>query len=224
MRGVNAGRSIGLAAALVDCANLLRQLRVRLRARRQALFAPGPIAARGDTQHMAQPSDGMVRLLALHELVDPHRNPLLSWAKKAAAFFRISRSSRKMRFSRRKRRSSSCSSLVSPSLRLPASRSACLSHKRSVSTLMPSSRAITVCGLPLVRANWIASARNSGGYADFRCVIRITSLGLYPKSTGVHQSGSTSEDSQADGHSSSLMQQDVVPLHHITLSLRFATC
>lgn len=36
---------------------------------------------------------------------------------------------------------------------------------------MPNSRAITVWGLPRVRASWIASARNSGGYADFRVVI-----------------------------------------------------
>ena len=48
--------------------------------------------------------------------------PLLS-----AAGFRISRSSRTMRCAWRRRRSSSCSSVVSLSLRLPSSRSACLS-------------------------------------------------------------------------------------------------
>ena len=130
----------------------------------------GLIAAGGNAQHTAVASDGIVRLLALHERVDPHRDALLSrdsWAKKAVAFLRISRTSRRMRFSRRNRRNSSYSSLVKPSLRLPSSRSACLSQIRSDATLIPNSRAITVSGWPLVRANWIASARNSGGYADF---------------------------------------------------------
>ena len=40
---------------------------------------------------------------------------LVSCAKKATAFFRISRSSRKIRFSWRSRRNSSCSSLGNPS-------------------------------------------------------------------------------------------------------------
>ncbi len=80
----------------------------------------------------------------------------------AAAFFRISRSSPRIRTARR-RRGSSCSSLVSPSLRLPSSRSACLSHRRNVSPVMPRSSAIWRCGLPLPRASRIASARNASG-------------------------------------------------------------
>src|SRR5262249_41683764 len=51
----------------------------------------------------------------------------------AAAIRKISRSPRRIRCSRRRRRSSPCSSLVSPSLRLPASSSACLSQRAAAS-------------------------------------------------------------------------------------------
>lgn len=47
----------------------------------------------------------------------------VSLAKKPATFFRISRSSRRIRFSRRRRRSSSRSSVVRPSERRPVARS-----------------------------------------------------------------------------------------------------
>lgn len=96
-----------------------------------------------------------------------------------------------MRFSRRSQRSSSCSSVVRPSLRVPASRSACLSHSRSVSPVKPSSRAICARGFPLVRGNRIVSARNSEGYGAICLAIRTPPRGLHPKPTGVHQTGST---------------------------------
>jgi hypothetical protein len=95
----------------------------------------------GDTQRAAEPDDRVAGLLAFDELVCGHRSELVSCAKKAAAFFRISRSSRKIRFSRRNRRSSSCSSVVRPSLRCPSSSSACFTHSRNVSPVKPSSRA-----------------------------------------------------------------------------------
>ena len=60
-----------------------------------------------------------------------HRDGSLSRAKKAAAFLRISRSSRRILFSLRRRRSSSRSSVLRPS-RSPASTSLCRSQFRSV--------------------------------------------------------------------------------------------
>ncbi len=88
-----------------------------------------------------------------------------------------------MRFSRRSRRSSSCSSVVRPSLRCPSSSSACFTQSRSVSPVKPSSRAICARGLPLVRASRIASARNSGWIRrDRLCLLRHanTSSGASP--------------------------------------------
>jgi hypothetical protein len=54
----------------------------------------------------------------------------VSRANQAAAFLSISRSSRRTLFSLRSRRSSSRSSVVSPSSRLPSSRSACFAQLR----------------------------------------------------------------------------------------------
>ena len=100
--------------------------------------APGIKAGVGDAKHAA---GGAHRgLLALDEPEHRYRLRLpLSWAKKAAAFFRMSRSSTRTLFSRRSRRSSSRSSVVRPSSRLPLSRSTCLSQCRSDSVAMPSS-------------------------------------------------------------------------------------
>ena len=53
-----------------------------------------------------------------------HTQFSMAKASQAAAFFRISFSSRRTRFSRRSRRSSSFSSVVRPSVRVPSSRSA----------------------------------------------------------------------------------------------------
>jgi hypothetical protein len=64
-------------------------------------------------------------LLALDTLVADYRIAPVSCAKKAAAFFRIARSSRKIRFSRRV----GAALLVAAAHReFPSSRSACLSH------------------------------------------------------------------------------------------------
>ena len=71
---------------------------------------PGP----ADAQHPAHDRDRVLGLLRRDEPEDPHRVSL-SLAKKAAAFFRMSRSSARIRFSRRNRRNSSRSSVVKPS-------------------------------------------------------------------------------------------------------------
>jgi hypothetical protein len=53
----------------MDRADLLDHMLVSLGTCRAAALAPGPLAARGDTQHPAESDDGMGGLLALHKLV-----------------------------------------------------------------------------------------------------------------------------------------------------------
>ena len=129
--GMHPRRPVGPSAAREDRLNLLLQRRVSLRARGQRPILPGIETAGGDTQHTTEIADGMRGLLLLYELEGRPGFEWVSCAKKAAAFFRISRSSRRTRFSRRRRRSSARSSVVRPSVRRPVSRSACLAQFRS---------------------------------------------------------------------------------------------
>src|SRR5487761_826715 len=100
------------------------------------LPARGPAVSRsvaggtGDLQQLARPLDvAALRLLRLDEGIQPHR---VSFAKKAVARFRMSTSSRSLRFSLRNSASSRRSSLVRPpSSLVPASRSACFTHSRT---------------------------------------------------------------------------------------------
>ncbi len=70
----------GAAARLVDRADLLSERCVDPGAGRRCARAPGPLAARGDTQHVAKPADGMVGLLAFHARVGAHRSAPVSCA------------------------------------------------------------------------------------------------------------------------------------------------
>ena len=70
--------------------------------------SPGEIAALADAEHAAQAVDGELRFRPIDER-EPHRLP--SRAKKAVAFFRMSRSWRRISFSRRSRFSSAVTSL-----------------------------------------------------------------------------------------------------------------
>src|SRR5438552_10937218 len=98
---------------------------------------PGVVAARGDAERTANRLNIKGGLLPFDELEHGYRIGLVSAAKKAAALFRISFSCRRRWFSRRCWRSSSRSSLVSPSLRRPASRSDCFSQRRTDSVVTP---------------------------------------------------------------------------------------
>src|SRR5438034_2209693 len=104
----------------------------------------------------------MRSLLRGDEPIDAHRVPP-SLAKKAAAFFRISRSSARTRFSRRNRRSSSRSAELSPSA-LPSSTSSWTDQLRNDCGETPSSRASCGTERPLLRSNLTASERNSNEY------------------------------------------------------------
>src|SRR4029077_7964753 len=86
-----------------------------------------------------------------------------SLAKKAVAFFRMSRSIRSVRTSRRSCASSARSSVVSaPSRPRPASTSACSTQRRSAVSVRSSSRATIATLFPLCRTTLTASALNSG--------------------------------------------------------------
>jgi len=114
---LHARHAVRAAARLVNRGNLPTQRSVSRCARRWRTLAPRPVAPGGDTQQTAELNNPMMGPRALDELVSDDRIAPVSCATKAAAVFRISRSSRSIRFSRRKRRSSSCSSLLRPSLR-----------------------------------------------------------------------------------------------------------
>ena len=101
---------VGASAGRMDGSDAHRQPGVlALPAARPAL-RPRVVATGGDAQHPAQTSYGVVDLLRMNKR-EPHA---CSFAKKAAAFFKIVRSSRSTRTSRRRVRSSSFSSVVSP--------------------------------------------------------------------------------------------------------------
>ncbi len=78
-------------------------------------------------------------------------------------FFRMSRSWRRTRFSRRSRRSSSRSVVVRPGRRF-SSMLVCFTQRRIVSVETPSSEAIARCERPVSRYSLAASSRNSRGY------------------------------------------------------------
>ncbi len=110
--------------------------------------------------------------------------------EEGGGFFRISRSSRKMRFSLRRRPNSSRSSVVSPP-RKPASISCCRAQSRSESTDTPRSRATCTPGLPLSLKRRTASVLNSTGYGGLVFGMVNSSPGATTESQSVHQTGST---------------------------------
>ena len=83
--------------------------------------------------------------------------------EETAALRRISHSSRRSRFSRRNRRSSSRSAVVKPSWRRPASRSARLTHSWPAVSVSSSSLATWPTVLPVERTSSTTSALYSGG-------------------------------------------------------------
>src|SRR4029077_446186 len=128
--------------------------------------SPGEIATLANTKHAAQAMDGEFRFCPIDER-EPHRLP--SRAKKAVAFFRMSRSWRRISFSRRSRFSSAVTSLSAA-----AGSTACRSRLRpiqrtSVDSPIPRSPAISRCVRPLVCTKRTASSANS--FVNRRCCI-----------------------------------------------------
>src|SRR5258708_13785323 len=97
--------------------NMGQQRHVVILATAGRSILPGKIAALADAKNLAETLDGEFLLRRIDE-TEPHRLPSL--AKKVAALFRISRSCRKISFSRRNRFSSaarsSCRSGAAPSI------------------------------------------------------------------------------------------------------------
>src|SRR3979490_1708220 len=124
------------------------------------------IAALTNTKHTAQAMDGEFRFRPVDER-EPHRLP--SRAKKAVAFFRMSRSCRRISFSRRSRFSSAVISPV-PADGSPARRSRLRPIQRtSVESPIPRSPAIARCVRPLVCTRRTASSSNS--FVNRRCCV-----------------------------------------------------
>src|SRR4030095_3985812 len=93
--------AVGASRLLMERADLLGQLLVLHRPRTGLAALPRVVPASGDAQHTAHGGDGMGGPMRLHESepfdgIDP-----VSRANQAAAFFKISRSSRSVGFSRR---------------------------------------------------------------------------------------------------------------------------
>src|SRR4051795_13744658 len=128
--------------------------------------SPGEIAALANPEHTAQAMGGKLRFRPIDER-EPHRLP--SRTKKAVAFFRMSRSCRRISFSRRSRFSSAVTSLATPD-----GSTACRSRLRpiqrtSVDRPIPRSPAISRCVRPLVYTRRTASSSNS--FVNRRCCV-----------------------------------------------------
>ena len=122
--GMDPRGPVGSARVDVNRLNLRRQRGVLSRPRTRGTSVPRVVPAGGDLQHPAQSGDRRGGPERLHESDDPEGIASVSRANQAAAFFKLSRSSRSRAFSRRRRRRSSRSAVVRPSARRPASRSA----------------------------------------------------------------------------------------------------
>src|SRR5690242_1478072 len=114
------------------------------RPRRVGPLLPRIEAAARDPQTATQQAERVVRLLRRDE-AKLHRR---SFAKKAAAFFSISRSSRRIRFSFRSRASSSRSVVVSPVFPCVRSARARCTHVRRAVQVRSKSRATLPTLLP----------------------------------------------------------------------------
>src|SRR6202011_17431 len=123
--GVNARRAVGAARARMRHLDLRDQRGVGLGPRRCLPLPPCIVAAGGYTQQLTHGGHRVVRLVIAHEPEPFAGIAFVSRANQAAAFERISRSSRSWRFSRRRRQSSSRSAVVRPPLPRPALCSLC---------------------------------------------------------------------------------------------------
>ena len=160
--------SVGAPGPVVNRANLLGQHGVLLCSLRRLSVSPRVVATGGDTQHVAHGDDGKFGLVRAYEFENRCGIECVSRANdgsatnQAAAFARISRSCCRRRFSLRRRRSSSRSADVSPSVRVPASRSTCLIQLRMVCSEGSNSVASSPMERPAL-ASSIICRRNAGG-------------------------------------------------------------
>jgi hypothetical protein len=117
--GMNARRAIGAFRFLMDFMDPFAQLLIRLRSFRRLSLTPGVIATARDMQHTTHGFHWIEGLVRTHKLEDFGGTASVSRANQAAAFDKISRSSRSCLFSFRSRANSAFSSLVRPSCLWP---------------------------------------------------------------------------------------------------------
>src|SRR5271169_6298026 len=168
-------------------ANARGECRIRPGSCGRRPLEPRIVAAGGDSQHPAHGGNPVHGLIRAHELERRDGTEPVSVANQAAAFDKISRSSRSIRFSRLSRVSSSRSLLVSPSLRSPMSSWTCLTHCRMLSTDGSNSRANSFSDRPARTCSTIRR-RYSAGYGG--CVFGIALLPAFLPNT-LHETGST---------------------------------
>ncbi len=113
--GVNAGSPIGVFGSLMDFMDPLAQFLIGLCPLRRPPLTPGVVAAGGDVQYTTHGFHRIEGLVRTHEFEDFGGTASVSRANQAAAFDKISRSSRNCLFSLRSRASSTFSSWVRPS-------------------------------------------------------------------------------------------------------------
>src|SRR5215213_8278977 len=155
----HAWTAVGLMGEGEGRADMGQQDQVLPLARAGWTRSPGEIAALADVKNLAQTCDGEALFRRIDE---PELHRLPSLAKKAVAFFRISRSWRRISFSRRSRFSSAAMSSWRSSGGSSISRSRRRSIQwRRVDMPTPRSAAIARRLRPLVRASRTASSRNS---------------------------------------------------------------
>ena len=173
--------------------NAIAKQQVTLPTLRRRAFAPGIVAARGDLEHTAEHGNGVVGLIRLHESEDLFGTAFVSLANQAAAFERISASSFKRLFSRRRSVSSLCSSVVKPSSRRPESRSSCLSQFMIDwrATVNSSEREFM---LRPARTRSRILRRNSGGYVG-----RLDMLDSFAVRTKVSTEPGQLQSTQSEG-------------------------
>jgi len=143
--------------------DLLCQDSILPRAKRWLTAYPRIVATGGDIQHTAHHGNREHGPILSYELEDFGGTESVSRANQAAAFFRISRSTRNWRFSRRRLSSSSRSDDVRPSCRRPSSRSAWATQLRIVWAEGSNSRA-SFSGLLPARTISTIWLRNSCAY------------------------------------------------------------
>src|SRR6202453_4276326 len=177
----HARAAVGCVRQCKGRANMGQQHHVLILSTAGRSILPGKIAALADAKNLAETLDGEFLLRRIDE-TEPHRLPSL--AKKVAALFRISRSCRKISFSRRNRFNSAAISSCRSGGGASRSRSRRLSiHRRSVERPIPRSSAISRCVRPLVSTRRTASASNS--LPNRRCALPIKCSSFLQKSSPV---------------------------------------
>ena len=130
--GLDSGTPVRVARTSVDGFDAIAQRNVALFARGRRTKEPRIVPAGGDPKRTAHRGNTVLGLIALHESEGLFGSVSVSRANQAAAFDKISRSIVSCFTFLRNMKSSVRSSLVRPSVRLPASRSACLIQLRIV--------------------------------------------------------------------------------------------